>query len=258
MAFEPRSVVLTFKYLEPWQRGLPLDYAGGSRNIPFAVRWRGPWALIDNPLKDSAVVKFGRFVVELQGPIGTIQFGRPLHLQAIDLARPINRGCPALPARQLGGDASTVAALPPVVLRGKRGGEEVFTEVIPLWELSTYVNGVAFAALTSAELVDSVSFLTSECVLVGAIQVTFGGTSARSVREIAIADVNADRAQAEAELAGDANAMLDEEGSFAGDYGDAGAGDYGDAADFADDPYATDDPYDESGPLPGSGPGANG
>jgi len=239
LAFEPRSVVFSFKGLPPWQAGLPVDYRGGKRGFPFSVHWRGPWALIDNPLRDATLIRRGRWVAELQGPVGTVQFGRPVHLQAIDLARPMNHSCAGVPPRPP--VTSSSVPLPPLVLRGKRGGEEVFTEVIPLWELSQFVNGVAFAALTSSELVDSVSFISSECIMVAAIQATFGVSAAQSAQGLANADLAAFQEEQQEDLAeelreaglddaaAEAEAIRATAGLGGGAAGTAGAGSVGGA-----------------------------
>ena len=60
----------------------------------------------------------------------------------------------------------------PLVVKGRLKGVEVFQEVVPKWDLHTFVNGVAFFALTSTDVVDELVF--QECILVGAIQLTFG------------------------------------------------------------------------------------
>ena len=61
----------------------------------------------------------------------------------------------------------------PLVVKGRHAGAEVFNEVVPNWDLRTYVNGVAFFALTSTELVDEIVFIMAECILIGAIQLSF-------------------------------------------------------------------------------------
>ena len=91
-----RSALLTFHRLPPWQTDFSTDFAGTTvqgGGMPFAVNWEGPWELAANPLNGSSIVKPGRLVAQLQGPIGTIRFGRAVHLQALDLARPFNAEC---------------------------------------------------------------------------------------------------------------------------------------------------------------------
>lgn len=178
-----RSALLSFRGLEPWRTVMPLDFAGtqffGS-GFPFAIHWVGPWDLITNPLKDTRVVRPGRFVAELRGAVGSIHFGRKVHLQAIDLARPARRDClESQGVRQHGKETHLVS--PPLVVKGRRQGVDVFVEVVPHWEITGFVNGVAFTALTSLEAVDEVVFIGADCLLVGAVQATFGSDSPVSV-----------------------------------------------------------------------------
>eukprot|EP00929_Paragymnodinium_shiwhaense_P000738 TRINITY_DN100974_c0_g1_i1.p1 TRINITY_DN100974_c0_g1~~TRINITY_DN100974_c0_g1_i1.p1 ORF type:complete len:1036 (+),score=273.09 TRINITY_DN100974_c0_g1_i1:72-3179(+) len=185
-----RSALLSFAGLPPWTQRLDKDFAGSRRvggGVPFAVTWDGPWMLTSNPLREnSPVVKAGRFVAQLRGAVGSIRFGRPVHLQAVDLARPSRADClqeghglhgPPLNAQNDSLSEArfdAVKAPMPLVVRGRLQGQEMFTESIPFWELGTFVNGVAFSMLTMPEtLVDEVTFLVGECVLVGILQLTF-------------------------------------------------------------------------------------
>eukprot|EP00931_Biecheleriopsis_adriatica_P101227 TRINITY_DN76406_c0_g1_i1.p1 TRINITY_DN76406_c0_g1~~TRINITY_DN76406_c0_g1_i1.p1 ORF type:complete len:879 (+),score=261.18 TRINITY_DN76406_c0_g1_i1:28-2664(+) len=163
-----RSALLSFRAVEPWRKSFPFDFAGSSRlggGIPFRVRWEGPWHLAESPLHDNYVVKRGRFVAQLRGAVGGLRFGRPVHLQAMDVSRPPRHDC-------LGHGA---AGRPPtsLIVKGRRSGQDVFQEVVPNWEMQHFVNGVAFFALTETEAVDEVVFLMAECLLLGAVQVTF-------------------------------------------------------------------------------------
>jgi len=173
-----RSALLHFRRLEPWTKMMPSDFRGvrvrGS-GVPFSVRWEGPWMLAESPFLGDRVVPAGRFAAELRGAVGSIHFGRPVHLQSIDLARPSEIDC-------LTSDQTVVQARglrppppPPLVIRASRGGVVIFKEVVPAWELGQFVNGVAFFALTSTEAIDEVTFLAAECMQIGAIQLTFGG-----------------------------------------------------------------------------------
>ncbi|CAE8599306.1 unnamed protein product [Polarella glacialis] len=163
-----RSALLTFRGLEP-RDSLPLDFAGTRRfggGIPFRVRWEGPWQLVESPVVDNHVVRPGRFAVELRGSVGRLRFGRPVHVQSVDVSRPARVDClPAEPPER---------PPPPLVIRGRKGGKVVFNEAIPSWEMLAFVNGVAFNAFTSTEMVDELVFLLGECALVGSVQVSFG------------------------------------------------------------------------------------
>ncbi|CAE7507053.1 dupd1 [Symbiodinium sp. CCMP2592] len=155
-----RSALLTFRGLRPWQAGLPQDFAGTRRlggGVPFQVKWEGPWSLVENDEFENDAVKRHRFVARLVAGVGRIRFGRPVGLQSVDLRRP--RSC-------------RVPFGMPLVVKGRLKGVEVFQEVVPSWDLHTFVNGVAFFALTSTDVVDELVF--QECILVGAIQLTFG------------------------------------------------------------------------------------
>eukprot|EP00439_Symbiodinium_sp_Y106_P065305 s263_g10.t1 len=155
-----RSALLTFRGMRPLQAGLPEDFAGTRRlggGVPFQVKWEGPWSLVENEEFENDAVKRHRFVARLVGGVGRIRFGRPVGIQSVDLRRP--RSC-------------RVPFGMPLVVKGRLKGVEVFQEVVPKWDLHTFVNGVAFFALTSTDVVDELVF--QECILVGAIQLTFG------------------------------------------------------------------------------------
>ncbi|CAE7242365.1 unnamed protein product, partial [Symbiodinium microadriaticum] len=155
-----RSALLSFRGMRPWQAGLPEDFAGTRRlggGVPFQVKWEGPWSLVENDEFENDAVKCNRFVARLAGGVGRIRFGRPVSIQSVDLRRP--RSC-------------RVPFGMPLVVKGRRKGVEVFQEVVPKWDLHTFVNGVAFFALTSTDVVDELVF--QECILVGAVQLTFG------------------------------------------------------------------------------------
>lgn len=174
-----RSALLSFKGLEPWLNSFPFDFAGARRfggGIPFKVEWQGPWHLVENPLLDSYVQKKGHFVAQLQGTVGRISFGRAVHLQTVDLARPMRSDCLAESITPASSSRSSFPRRPPspLVIKGRREGREVFNELIPNWELRSFVNGVAFFALTDTQPIDEVVFLLAECTLVAAIQISFG------------------------------------------------------------------------------------
>ncbi|CAE8657269.1 unnamed protein product [Polarella glacialis] len=184
-----RSALLTFRGLEPWRDSLPLDFAGTRRfggGIPFRVRWEGPWQLVESPVVDNHVVRPGRFAVELRGSVGRLRFGRPVHVQSVDVSRPARVDCLArgLPSWKAAGSETSFQPKqpaepperppPPLVIRGRKGGKVVFNEAIPSWEMLAFVNGVAFNAFTSTEMVDELVFLLGECALVGSVQVSFG------------------------------------------------------------------------------------
>ncbi|CAE8669668.1 unnamed protein product, partial [Polarella glacialis] len=184
-----RSALLTFRGLEPWRDSLPLDFAGTRRfggGIPFRVRWEGPWQLVESPVVDNHVVRPGRFAVELRGSVGRLRFGRPVHVQSVDVSRPARVDCLArgLPSWKAAGSETSSQPKqpaepperppPPLVIRGRKGGKVVFNEAIPSWEMLAFVNGVAFNAFTSTEMVDELVFLLGECALVGSVQVSFG------------------------------------------------------------------------------------
>ena len=162
-----RSALLSFRGLQPWLKHFPPNFSGVRRlgqGIPFQVQWEGPWELVPNPSFENDQVKRGRFVAQLKGPVGKIRFGRPVSLQSVDLCRGPGESC-AIP---------TAKKPPtPLVVKGRNGGTEVFNEVVPNWDLRSYVNGVAFFALTSTELVDELVFIMAECILLGAIQLSF-------------------------------------------------------------------------------------
>ena len=163
-----RSALLSFRGMQPFlsKHFLP-NFAGVRRlgqGIPFQVHWEGPWELVPNPSFENDQVKRGRFVAQLQGPVGKIRFGRPVSLQSVDLCRGPKESC-AIP--------TAVKPPTPLVVKGRHAGAEVFNEVVPNWDLRTYVNGVAFFALTSTELVDEIVFIMAECILIGAIQLSF-------------------------------------------------------------------------------------
>ena len=163
-----RSALLSFRGMQPRDpKHFPYSFAGlrSRGGIPFQVQWEGPWELVPNPRFENDQVKKGRFVAQLTGSVGRIRFGRPVSLQSVDLCRaPETCACPACPSRK---------PPTPLVVKGRHAGTEVFNEVVPNWDLRTYVNGVAFFALTSTEVVDEIVFLMAECVLLGAIQLSF-------------------------------------------------------------------------------------
>lgn len=181
-----RSALLSFRGLEPWRTTLPQHFAGTyymGGGFPFSVSWDGPWVLAENPLEDNTVIKKGRPVAQLLGAVGAIRFGRNVHLQAIDIARPPHSECLDGPRVSTRSDASSshvadtvediaLRPTPPFVVRGLRDGREVFAEVVPAWELGNFVNGVAFTALTAVEPINEVVFLVAECMMIGAIQAT--------------------------------------------------------------------------------------
>ncbi|CAE7362724.1 DUSP3 [Symbiodinium natans] len=155
-----RSALLTFRGLKPWQDRLPENFAGTRRlggGVPFQVEWEGPWSLVENDEFENDAVKRHRFAARLVGAVGRIRFRRPVSIQSVDLRRP--KSC-------------RVPFGMPLVVKGRRRGVEVFQEVVPKWDLHTFVNGVAFFALTSTDVVDELVF--QECILIGAIQLTFG------------------------------------------------------------------------------------
>ncbi|CAK9097553.1 Glutamyl-tRNA reductase (GluTR) [Durusdinium trenchii] len=165
-----RSAILGFRGMQPWQQHFPTSFAGTRRlggGIPFQVHWEGPWDLVENPSFENDAVKRGRFVAQLQGSVGRIRFGRPVSLQSVDLCR---TSC---------GATSTSKPPTPLLVKGRHAGNEVFSEVVPNWDLRTFVNGVAFFALTSTDVVDEVVFMMAECILLGAIQLSFSSNLMR-------------------------------------------------------------------------------
>ena len=169
------SALPTFRRMETWRPGVPHGYAGASGTaagrLPFAVRGSGPGSLEPGPLLDDAIVRRGRLVAELQGPLGGDRFGRPVPAQTVDAPLPLGRGC----AGAAGGGVQAARELfMPLVVRGRLKDDEAFTEVIPPWELGTFVNGVAFAALMATESVDSLTFFAAGRMLLAAGQVAFG------------------------------------------------------------------------------------
>lgn len=184
-----RSVLLTLRELEPWRRTSPPPTFARSRlrGFPFAVHWEGPWELATTTVEDNAVSRRGRFVAQLRGAYGSLRFGRPVHVQGIDVARPAFADClnPVASAPDLRSRGPLPEQPPPpMVVRGRRAGMDIFSELVAPWEMPTHVNVVEFSALTSMETVDEVIFLAAECIEVAAIQATFGcepeGEQARS------------------------------------------------------------------------------
>lgn len=160
-----RSALLSFRGLSPFQVHFPRHFAGAKWRVPFQVRWEGPWELVENPSFENDVVKKGRFVAKLQGSVGRIRFGRPVSLQAVDLCRT---------------EVPSQKPPTPLLLKGRKAGAEVFNEVVPNWDLRTFVNGVAFFALTSTDVVDELVFMMAECILLGAIQLSFSSNLDKS------------------------------------------------------------------------------
>ena len=151
-----RSALLSFRGLPPWPQAFPRGFAG---RVPFSVRWHGPWELVENQHTENDAVKKGRWVAQLRGAVGRIVFGRAVSLQSVDLCR---------------GPCDLKGQVPtPVVLKGRYEGGEVFNEVVPDWDLRSYVNGVAFFALTSTDVIDELVFIMAECISLGAIQLSF-------------------------------------------------------------------------------------
>jgi len=183
-----RTAVLNFHGLEPWRTSFPLDFAGATglaSGFPFAVRWSGDWQLVENPVLGSAhAVKPGRFVAELRGAVGSIRFGRNVHLQAINVARRTKEDCMvngpdaellswALSGLEMGEDHWPPVPSP-LVLKGLRQGKEIYSEVVAVWEMGSFVNGAALNAFTTVEPIDEVVLIASDCLLVGVVQASFG------------------------------------------------------------------------------------
>ena len=170
-----RSAMLSFRGMPPWQPHFPHSFAGTRRlggGIPFQVHWEGPWDLVENPSYENDAVKRGRFVAQLHGSVGRIRFGRPVSLQSVDLCR---ASC-----------GSKAASKPPtpLLVKGRHAGAEVFNEVVPNWDLRTFVNGVAFFALTATDVIDELVFMMAECILLGAIQLSFSSNFMRKAEHV--------------------------------------------------------------------------
>ena len=166
-----RSAILGFRGMQPWQQHFPTSFAGTRRlggGIPFQVHWEGPWDLVENPSFENDAVKRGRFVAQLQGSVGRIRFGRPVSLQSVDLCR---TSC----------GATSTSKPTHAIVGGKADmpGMKSSARVVPNWDLRTFVNGVAFFALTSTDVVDEVVFMMAECILLGAIQLSFSSNLMR-------------------------------------------------------------------------------